>query len=300
MDPDELYTVRAQFWLGHYQLALDECKSLMRRPMSAHLKEEREEFTLRALMAMGNYDKVINDSSGDTKGAGIRALGLRAQYEVAKATGDTGTADSLIMVFKELLQDSNNVSTSLQLTACHVFLSHGDMTREALQCVFLGLTMEHLATCVQIYLKMDRLDLAQEQLQLLKQGDEDAVLTQLCAAYIALSSGSSKAPDAVHILSTLSEQYGPSPVLLNCVALANMSAGKYDIAVASIKEVLEEHPTDADALVNLCVCYQQLGSKEAEQDDLINKLKANHPSHFYVQGLLRMEAAIEREAVKYV
>ena len=62
-EPDELYTLRAQFWLGHYQMALDEAKSIMRRPMSPDLKAEREEIVARCYIAMKDFDKVI---SGDT------------------------------------------------------------------------------------------------------------------------------------------------------------------------------------------------------------------------------------------
>ena len=40
-----------------------------------------------------------------------------------------------------------------------VYMHEGD-TKEALRCVHLGTTMEHLALTVQIFLKMDRLDLA--------------------------------------------------------------------------------------------------------------------------------------------
>jgi hypothetical protein len=40
-----------------------------------------------------------------------------------------------------------------------VFMHEGD-AKEALRCVHLGATMEHLALTVQIFLKMDRLDLA--------------------------------------------------------------------------------------------------------------------------------------------
>jgi hypothetical protein len=58
-EPDDLYTLRAQFWMGHYQMAMDEAKSVMRRPMSPELKIEREEFMLRSQLAMGQYDKVI-------------------------------------------------------------------------------------------------------------------------------------------------------------------------------------------------------------------------------------------------
>ena len=59
-EPDELYTLRAQYWLGHYQLALEEAKSVMRRPMSPALKTEREEYSLRCQLALGQYDKVIS------------------------------------------------------------------------------------------------------------------------------------------------------------------------------------------------------------------------------------------------
>jgi coatomer subunit epsilon len=58
-EPDDLYTLRAQFWMGHYQMAMDEAKSVMRRPMSPELKIEREEFMLRSQLALGQYDKVI-------------------------------------------------------------------------------------------------------------------------------------------------------------------------------------------------------------------------------------------------
>jgi coatomer protein complex subunit epsilon len=299
MEPDDLYTLRAQYWLAHYNLCLDEGKSLARRPMGASLKEEREEFMVRAQLALGQSERVIREHGG-TKLAGIRALVLRAKYEVAAASGDVPSMENSISQLQAMLNDQEGgVTASVQLTACHVFLLHGDMTREALQCVHLGTTMEHLATCLQIYLKMDRLDLAEEQLRLMKQADEDAILTQLCQAFLSLATGSSRADDAIYVLTHLTEQYGPSSFLLNCLALANISAGRYDNAESTLREALAEDTTNnADTLVNLCVCYQHLG-KDDELSSTIRRLKESHPNHFYVQGLHRVEAAIEREAVKY-
>jgi coatomer protein complex subunit epsilon len=69
-EPDELYTLRALYWLGHYNLCLEEAKSVSRRPMAAHLKVEREQFVLRALLALKQYDKVLHDSTGEDKDAG--------------------------------------------------------------------------------------------------------------------------------------------------------------------------------------------------------------------------------------
>ena len=77
-EPDELYTLRAQFWLGHYQMALDEARSIMRRPMSADLKAEREEIVARCHIAMKDYDKVI---SGDTSGKWMRSLQLMGGWD---------------------------------------------------------------------------------------------------------------------------------------------------------------------------------------------------------------------------
>lgn len=62
-EPDKLYTLRAQYALGHYQLALEEAKTIARRPMSAELKAEREEFIQRCHLALG-----LPVVGGDTTG----------------------------------------------------------------------------------------------------------------------------------------------------------------------------------------------------------------------------------------
>jgi len=64
-DPDELYTLRAQYWLGHYQLAVEEARAVARRPMNPALKAEREELLARSYTALGQYNKV---TSIDTPG----------------------------------------------------------------------------------------------------------------------------------------------------------------------------------------------------------------------------------------
>lgn len=63
-EPDELYTLRAQYWMGHYQMAIDEAKSLGRRPMSAELKAEKEEFLNRAYLALGQIDQLSGGTPG--------------------------------------------------------------------------------------------------------------------------------------------------------------------------------------------------------------------------------------------
>ena len=117
--------------------------------------------------------------------------------------------------------------------------------------------------CIQIYIMINRLDLVRESLNLLEQADEDSILVQLTSAYIFIGKGSSRFDDVVHILAGLSKQYGPSLMLLNCMAAANTVGAKYEAAEGNLKEALTEFTgeNDADTLVNLVVCSQHLGKK---------------------------------------
>ena len=297
-EPDELYTLRAQYWLGHYTLALDEARSAARRPMPPHLKSEREELMLRAQIGLGQYDRVVAEGGGRDKSPAMRALALHASYLSSAEVARPGVLDGL----RALLSSPESASnTSLQLAACHVYLAANQL-REALQCVHMGLTMEHLAMCVQIYIKIDRLDLAKDALNLLKQADEDSVLVQLTTAYLALAQGSARSDDAAHIFATLSEQYGPSLMLLNCMAVANMVGGNYDAAETNLKEAISEFGGggDADTLVNMVVCSQYLGKRGSDIDGYLNALKAMCASHPFVRGIVQVEGAFEREASKYL
>ena len=221
-----------------------------------------------------------------------------ATYLSTAPEGRGAVVDSLKVLMASPAAAGN---TSLHLTACHVFLA-ANMLREALQCVHLGLTMEHLALCVQIYLKIDRFDLAHDALNLLKQADEDSILAQLTGAYLAIAQGRSQSADAVHTLAGLSEQYGPSLMLLNCTAVANMVGARYEAAEGNLKAAVAEcgGGSDADTLVNLVACSQHLGRKGGVVERYVAALKAGCADHPFVEGLAQVEGAFEREATKYM
>ncbi|KAG7372426.1 coatomer epsilon subunit-domain containing protein [Nitzschia inconspicua] len=288
-EPDELYTLRAQFWLGHYQMALDEGKSIARRPMSPELKEEREAFVARCAIAMKDYSKV---TSGETPA--LQALALQAQYEALAASGDGAQTQSVILQLQSMLGDG--VSPLVQLIAANVFLQAG-MKKEALACVHNGSTLEQVALCAQIYITLDRLDLAKQSLQQMRKMDEDSILTQVTSVYIALATGSSMASEASHTLNQLSEQYGPSPMLLNLMACAFMQAGKYSEAESKLEQARSEFAaTDADTLVNTIVALQY---QQKPVGEYLIALKQHHPNHFLSQGLDTVQGAFDREAIKY-
>ena len=75
------------------QMAIDEAKSIARRPMSATLKAEREEFLARSYLALAQYDRVAamstggSDNPGESRGRASESDGyciFRCDVVVAK------------------------------------------------------------------------------------------------------------------------------------------------------------------------------------------------------------------------
>ena len=224
----------------------------------------------------------------------MKALSLHAKY--LTTTTDEGVKEAI--VDELLVMVNSHQIPALQLTASHVFMAAGK-TREALQCVHLGTTMEHLSACVQIYMKIDRLDLAAESLSLMKQADEDAILTQLSGVQINIVNGRATAKDAIHTLMGLTEQYGPNTYLLNLTAVANIVAAKYEAAQSALQTAITEFPDDKspDTLINLIVCSQHMG--KGLDTDTLTQLTTQYPNHTFVQSLQRVQGALERESTKY-
>ena len=219
---------------------------------------------------------------------------LKAQFEMAlgNETAQTEFVDQL----KTLA--AANPTPSIQLTASQVLLAAGQ-TKEALQQVHLGTTMEHIAQVLQIYIKLDRLDLAKQQYNMLRQADEDAILTQLANVYVSLASGSKGAPDALHSLNSLMEQYGASPLLLNLMAVGFMLQTDYESAQSKLEECIRDFSDVAvipDTLINLIVCNVQQSKPTA---DLVSQMKDQFPAHPFCANLDRVVSAFDRESIKY-
>ena len=291
MEPDDLYTTRTCFYLGHYGLALEDAERVKFKVRNTpHLQTEREELICRSHLAQN----LSVNASGSSPAIQMLLLLENSSHK---------SKDDVILEAQTLLHSPQAAdSSSTQLYAAQLFMKYG-MTREALKCVHLGTTMEHLAACVHIYIKLDRLDLADEHLQLMRQADEDATLTQLCHAVYCLACGSSRAEEALYAYQTLSEQYGPSPMLLNGMAVANLVMGEFVAAEGMVEEAIQAaseggKKEQADALVNAVAIYQNL-NKEDKVQESIDALKMGHADHPYVQNLLTVEAALQRVCAQY-
>ena len=180
MEPDELYTLRNLFWLGSYQLAINEANSLTKLP--PHLVTEKQEFIYRSYLALEQYHIILSEIKDSPK----TPISLLAVKLLASFMKDPSTKETALLQMQEWLSDPNAAnSTTLQLVAATLYI-HDDNIKEAIKILHHGVNMEQNAILVQLYLRIDRLDLAQKQLKAMKAVDEDGVLVMLATAWTHL------------------------------------------------------------------------------------------------------------------
>ena len=175
------------------QRAITEGSSLSR--LSEALKIEAKEFVYRSYIALGQFNIVIDEIADDPS----IATSLQAVKLLARYLSQPQDKEMVLMTLNEWLTgpQTGNPST-LQLIAAIIYL-HEDNTKDALRCIHLGATMEHLALTTQIYLQMNRPELAQKTVRSMQQADEDATLTQLAIAWTHLATGGAKLQEAAYI-----------------------------------------------------------------------------------------------------
>ena len=292
-DPDELFVLRNNFWLGNYQKAIAEGSSLGR--LSEALKIESKEFVYRSYIALGQFNIVIDEvSDSPSTPSSLQAVKLLARY-----LSQPQDKEIILITLNEWLsgQQTGNPST-LQLIAALIYM-HEDNTKEALRCIHLGATMEQLALSTQIYLKMNRLELASKTVKMMQQADEDATLTQLALAWIHMASGGAKLQEAAYIFDELAGKFEPTSMLLNGQAVANIHLGKFEEAERLLVEALSKGQNDPNTLVNIICCFQHQGKPMDLVTRYVNQLKSVAPEHAFVKQLTTVGGAFQRVAETY-
>ena len=108
------------------------------------------------------------------------------------------------------------VVSSVKMLTRRAFASDRE---SALRCVRGSKDLECLALGVQIYLAMNRPDLAEKELKTMQSIDDDHSCTQLATAWLFVAAGGEKYQDACIIFQELAEKFSPSAFLLNSQAV---------------------------------------------------------------------------------
>lgn len=286
-EPDELYTLRNLFWLGNYQLAINEASGLSRIPQP--LITEKEEFVYRSYLALGQYSVILSEiREQPNTPVSLRAIKLLATY-----LSDPSSRDAAKIQMDEWLSNpAVHTNPTLRLI-CAILHVHEENLKEAIKHVRFETNLEQCALLVQLYLRIDRLDLAQKMVKQMKSRDEDNTLTMLASAWTNLSTPG-KAQDAAYTYDELIDKYGASATLLNGLAVAKMQQGLFEEAEPHLLEALTKSPQDPDSLANLIAVGQHLQRAPDVVARYVSQLRAKAPRHGLTAALATFDGAYDR------
>jgi coatomer protein complex subunit epsilon len=187
--------------------------------------------------------------------------------------------------------------SNLQLTLGLLFFRLNKL-EDALKLLHPCQILEAKALIVQMYLVLNRFDLASKELSKLQQMKDDSIPTQLASAWVNACTRD-KLKDAIDTYQELMDKYGPSVPLLNGIAVANMQAGTFDKAEKALKDALLIDNKSAITQINLYICFEHQSKGGEALKRQLNIIKSVAPDHPWLNSVLRAEEHFDSNVAKF-
>ena len=281
-EPDELFTLKNQLWVGNYANVLSE--SALLNHLSESLRNERDVYVYRAHLALGNVSLVLQSipDAGTQTPIALSAVRLWATY----LSGHHDDKELLDLTLREWLQDPlSGENPHLLLLAGQMYALENKLS-DALSTLLRGGSLEHLLYVVHLYLQMHRLDLATKTVEDMQRIEEDSTLTQLAHAWCLTLQGGDKADEATLHFQELADRFGATPLLLNGAAAGFMALANYDEAERLLLDAVQKDPGNEDTLVNLIAVSAHL-NKPTQQ--YIGQLQQVAPSSAWLKNYVLLD-----------
>ncbi|XP_067621131.1 coatomer subunit epsilon [Eurosta solidaginis] len=169
----------------------------------------------------------------------------------------------------------------------------------ALKILHGSTNLESMALSVQCLLRLNRCDLAKQLVAKMQEISDDATLTQLAQAWIALSLGTEQMQDAFHIFQEFCEKHNPTPLLLNGQAVVHLGLERFEEAEAVLREALTKKHNDYDTLVNMMVLAHLTGKSHEAIARYWEQLKQFHPKSEFVNELEKKSMEFDKLCLQY-
>jgi coatomer protein complex subunit epsilon len=281
-DPDELWSLRNQYYVGAYDAVFEEASSARIEDSDAAGLAERDLFVQLANLGKG---EPVEDT-------GRSAPEFRALAHLSALMQGEGEEEEELSALKRLVEEDAKANARLRMIAGIAFSKFAADPNEALRILHgASGSLEALHLTCAIYLSMDRLDLAKKTLEQMQGVDEDATLTQLSGAWVAIVTGTERSlKDAAYTLEELIGKWQATPMLVGALSCALIHQGKFSEAE---KLISSSGVTTADLLVNQIVAAQHEGRR---LDEYIGSLKQLAPAHAWFQEMTSQSAAFDQAA----
>ncbi|TYZ61144.1 hypothetical protein PybrP1_004454 [[Pythium] brassicae (nom. inval.)] len=289
-EPDDLFTLKNQLWVGNFQNAIAEGGMLTH--LRDSLRSERDVYVFRAHLALGNFAHVLQSIPD----GGATPIALSAVKLLAAVLAGSVDAEMVELTLKEWLADPvSGENAHLLLVAGMVFTRAGKFS-DALSALTKGGSLEHMLYIVQLYLQLDRADLAQKQVHEMRKLEEDSTLTQLAQAWCLALRGGDKADEATLHFQELADRFGATPLLLNGAAVAFMALKNFVEAERLLAEALQKDVANEDTLVNLVTVSAHL-HKPYEQ--YLAQLEQVAPANAWLASFIRLDQEFAQTAANF-
>ncbi|KXJ27254.1 Coatomer subunit epsilon [Exaiptasia diaphana] len=230
-DVDELFDIKNHFFIGNYQACINEAQK--KQPSTRELIIEKDIYMYRAYTAQGKYGVVLDEIS-QLSPPEVQPVRILADY-----LQNTKKRAAIVDSIEKRLTSSSDINDYYLLMAASIYV-HEKSYDLALRCLHQSESLECSALCVQIFIAMNRIDLAKKEVKKMQEIDDDATLTQLALAWFNMAVGGEKLQDAYYIFQEMADKYTPTVMLLNGQAAAYMHQGKYEDAESFLQEALEK------------------------------------------------------------
>ncbi|KAF8159444.1 coatomer complex protein [Crassisporium funariophilum] len=302
MESSELYHVKQQFTLGAYKTLVQQA---LPEPSSSDYIT-RVLYKTRSYIALNQPKSAIELIPEDTENVALKAVASLARYVGATDSLEGEAAleelrDLAVEIEGEDVEGSERDKALVRVLAGTAFARAGEI-EEALET--LGSDTEDLeavAIVVQIYLSINRADLAKKQFDRSKRWAEDDLLLQLIESTIGLVTGKD---NYANTSSFYTEQLGnpslSSPHLLTARGVTRIMRGEIQEAKSDLEESLDQQKGDAEAQAAFVVAGGLGALKKSEADELWSKLAVEHPSHPLVQDVNQKADMFDQFASVYV
>ena len=287
MDVDELYAVRNNFYVGNFQVAIDEGESTP--PLSQQKQIELDVYVARSRLALGQGKELI--SSINQAPMAMEAVKALAVFETNPSKQDV----CIEKVESWLGDEMTGNNPTLRLIAVLMYTKAGKYSEALAVLKGAGANQpEHSALMIHILILMNRIDAAQKELAELENSNaDDAVITQLAQGWVYCSLGGGKTEEASYIFQELIDKFDPTVKLLNNLAVCKVHMEQYPEAEEMLTTALEENPGDVDSLVNLIVVSRHLNKSQEVIDNLMEQLKQKDPNNLKLKEWLEAEAIFD-------
>jgi len=292
----DLFDLKNYFIIGNYQGAINEGTSLSSTSFNKDSDRiDRDAYLYRSYIAQGKHNFVLSEiSDSSNTPAPLQAVKLLATF-LANPNG----RETVVNKLKAMISEGASSNATVQLVGATIYYHLGNY-EEALRCVYQSNSLEGMAFLIQIYLKINRLDLAEKELRSMQKIDEDASVTLLATAWVSIAIGSAsgnydKVSEASQIFQDLIEKYTSTTTLLNGLAVCNMHMKKFENAEKLLLQALEKNASDTDSLVNLIACYQHEGKPQEIITRYINQLKVTtNGNHWWLNSQQKVQDEFQR------